>query len=65
MTPRMTQQGQRTMKNEFATTIEKDDDWSIAFYAEIPEANGQGRTMDEALDSLDKAITLVLKDHRK
>ena len=34
----------------------------IAFCAEIPETNGQGRTVDEALVSLDKAITLVLED---
>lgn len=52
------------MQNEFATTIEEDEDWYIAFYAEISEANGQGRTVDEALDSLDKAITLELVDRR-
>ena len=53
------------MQNEFTTIIEKDTDWYIAYNAEIPVANGQGRTVDEALDSLVKAITLVLEDRRK
>ena len=53
------------MKNEFTAIVEQDEDWYVAFCAEIPEANGQGRTVDEALGSLDEAITLVLEDRRK
>ncbi|MXY48848.1 MAG: type II toxin-antitoxin system HicB family antitoxin [Gemmatimonadetes bacterium] len=53
------------MKNEFKAIIEWDDGWYIAYCDEIPGANGQGRTVDEALDNLDKAITLVLEDRRK
>lgn len=52
------------MKNEFKATIERDDGWYIAFCDEIPGANGQGRTADEALDSLDEAIALLLEDRR-
>ena len=35
------------MKNEFTAIIEKDDDWCIAYYPEIPGANGQGKTIEE------------------
>lgn len=52
------------MKNEIKAIIEWDDGWYIAFCDEIPGANGQGRTVDEALDSLEEAITLVLEDRR-
>jgi len=30
------------MQNEFTAIIEKDEDWYIAWCAEIPGANGQG-----------------------
>ena len=36
------------MKNEFTAIIERDEEWYIAFCPEIPEANGQGATKDEA-----------------
>ena len=41
------------MKNEFTAIIERDGEWFIAFCPEIPGANGQGRTKDEARESLD------------
>jgi predicted RNase H-like HicB family nuclease len=33
--------------------------------SEIPGANGQGKTKGEALDSLSKAIALILEDRRE
>ncbi len=53
------------MKNEFTTIIEQDEAWYIAYCSEIPGANGQGRTKDEARESLAEAIALILEDCRK
>ena len=51
------------MRNEFKAIIEWDEGWYIAYCDEVPGANGQGRTVDEALYSLDEAIALILEDH--
>ena len=53
------------MHNEFTAIIEKDEGWAIAYCAEIPGANGQGRTKDECLKSLREAIELILEDRRQ
>lgn len=53
------------MKNEFMAIIERDGEWFIAFCPEIPGANGQGRTKDEARESLAEAIELILQDRRE
>lgn len=53
------------MHNEFTAIIEKDEDWFVAYCPEIPGANGQGRTKDEARNSLAGAIALILEDRRE
>jgi predicted RNase H-like HicB family nuclease len=53
------------MHNEFTAIIEKDEDWYIAYCAEIPGANGQGKTKEECLKSLSEAIQLILEDRRR
>ena len=53
------------MRNEFTGIIERDGDWLIAYCPEIPGANGQGRTKEEALASLAEAIELILEDRRE
>jgi predicted RNase H-like HicB family nuclease len=53
------------MHNEFTAIIEQDGDWYIAYSPEIPGANGQGKTIDEAKESLADAITLILEDRRE
>ena len=53
------------MHNEFTAIIEKDSEWYIAYCPEIPGANGQGRTKDEARESLSEAIALILEDRRE
>lgn len=53
------------MHNEFTAIVERDEDWYVAYCAEIPGANGQGRTKGEALASLAEAISLVLEDRRQ
>jgi predicted RNase H-like HicB family nuclease len=52
------------MHNEFTAIFERDGDWHIAYSPEIPGANGQGRTKEEARESLAQAIALVLQDRR-
>ena len=53
------------MHNEFTAVFERDDEWVIAYCPEIPGANGQGRTKDEARESLPQAIALILEDRRE
>jgi predicted RNase H-like HicB family nuclease len=53
------------MTNEFTAVVEQDGEWFIAYSPEIPGANGQGRTKEEALRSLSEAIALVLEDRRE
>lgn len=53
------------MHNEFTAVFERDGDWVIAYCPEIPGANGQGRTKDEARASLVEAIALILDDRRE
>ena len=53
------------MKNEFTAIIERDGEWYIAYCPEIPGANGQGKTKEEARKSLAEAIELILEDRRE
>jgi predicted RNase H-like HicB family nuclease len=53
------------MINEFTAIIERDEDWFIAYSPEVPGANGQGKTKDEALASLASALELILQDRRE
>jgi predicted RNase H-like HicB family nuclease len=53
------------MRNEFTATIEQDGAWFIAYSPEVPGANGQGRTREEAIESLAAAVELILEDQRE
>lgn len=51
------------MKGEFTAIIESAPEggyWAIC--PEVPGANGQGETIDEAKENLRQAIELILKD---
>ena len=48
------------MRNEFTAVFERDGEWYIAYCLEIPGANGQGRTREEARQSLAEAIAVIL-----
>jgi predicted RNase H-like HicB family nuclease len=52
------------MHNEFTAVIERDGEWYVAYSPEVAGANGQGRTKDEAKQSLAEAIALILEDRR-
>lgn len=53
------------MKAEFTAIVERDGDWFIAYCPEVPGANGQGHSKEEALGSLSDAIALILQDRRE
>lgn len=53
------------MHNEFTAIVEQDGDSFIAYSPEIPGANGQGRTSDEARANLGEAISLIVQDRRE
>jgi len=53
------------MHNEFTSIIEQDDEWFVAYSPEIPGANGQGRSAEDARKNLAAAIALILEDHRQ
>ena len=53
------------MRNEFTAIIERDEGWYIAYCPEVPGANGQGSTKDEARENLAEAIALILEDRRE
>ena len=44
--------------------IHREGKWFIAFCPEFPEANGQGETQEECIQSLRAAIDLLLEDGR-
>lgn len=50
------------MPIELTAVVERDGAWHLAFAREIPGASGQGRTRDEALESLRDAVALILED---
>jgi predicted RNase H-like HicB family nuclease len=45
--------------------IHFDGKWYVAFCAEMPGANGQGRTREECLQSLKEAVLLLMEDQRE
>ncbi len=54
------------MKSEFTAIIEPAPEggyWAIC--PEVPGANGQGETIEEAKESLRQAIELILEDRRE
>ena len=53
------------MSNTYTAIFERDEDWHIAYCPEVPGANGQGRTKEEARENLARAIELILLDRRE
>jgi predicted RNase H-like HicB family nuclease len=53
------------MENSFTAVFEKIDDWYIGYVQELPGANVQERTLEEARESLREAIELILISNRE
>lgn len=53
------------MENSFTAVFEKIDDWYIGYVQELPGANVQEKTLEEARESLQEAIELILLSNRE
>ena len=53
------------MEGKFTAVFEKVDDWYIGYVEELPGANTQGRTLDEARENLKEAVQMVLEANRE
>lgn len=53
------------MENTFTAVFEKVGDWYIGYVQELPGANTQGRTLQEARENLREAVELVLAANRE
>ncbi len=45
--------------------FEREGDWWIGYVEELPGANTQGRTLEEARENLKEAVHLVLKAYKE
>ncbi len=53
------------MKTAFTATFKKVGDWYIGWVEELPGANTQGRTLEEARENLREAIELIIASNRE
>ena len=49
------------MTNEFTAIIEQDGPWFIAYSPEIPGANGQGKTKEEAREISNQLVRKICR----
>jgi predicted RNase H-like HicB family nuclease len=52
------------MEGKFTAVYEKLDDWYIGYVEELPGANTQGQTLEEARANLREAVQLILEANR-
>ena len=53
------------MENTFTGVFEKVGKWYIGYAEELPGANTQGKTLEEARENLLEAIELILLSNRE
>ncbi len=53
------------MENVFTEVFEKVEGWYIGYVEELPGANTQGETLEEARENLREAIGLILESNRE
>ncbi len=53
------------MESVFTAVFEKIDGWYIGYVEELPGANTQGRTLEEARENLREAVQLILRSNRE
>ena len=50
---------------KFNAIFERDGNWWIGYVEELPGANTQGRTLEEARENLKEAIQLIIEVNRE
>jgi predicted RNase H-like HicB family nuclease len=53
------------MQNQFTAIFERDGEWWLGYVQELPGANTQGATVDEARENLKEAVGMVLEANRE
>jgi predicted RNase H-like HicB family nuclease len=53
------------MENRFTAIFQRDGDGWVAWVEELPGANTQGDTLDEARENLKEAVTMILEANRE
>jgi predicted RNase H-like HicB family nuclease len=53
------------MNINLTAEIDREGEWYVGFCPEVPEANGQGRTTEECVESLKQAPLLLMEDRRE
>ncbi len=53
------------MENRVTAVFRKEGDWWAAWVEELPGANTQGRTIEEARENLKEAVALMLEFNRE
>jgi predicted RNase H-like HicB family nuclease len=53
------------VQRSFTAVFERDGDWWVGSVEEMPGANTQGKTIDEARENLKEAIALVVEANRE
>ncbi len=53
------------MTATFTAIFEQDGDWWVGYVEELPGANTQGATLDEARENLKEAVELIIEANRE
>lgn len=53
------------MENTFTGIFEKVEDWYIGYVEELPGANAQGKTLEDARQNLREAVESILVSNRE
>lgn len=57
--------GISAMTATFTAIFEQDGDWWVGYIEELPGANTQGATLDEARENLKEAVELIIEANRE
>ena len=53
------------MESKFTAVFEKDGDLWLGYVEELPGANTQGKTLEEARENLKEAVLMVMEANRQ
>ena len=50
---------------KFTAVFEKEGEWWVGYVEELPGANTQGKTLEEARENLKEAVRLIIEANRE